>query len=66
MLDIKLKLRPGHTSERAWLEPSPLRQLFWNITYACNYRAGGKRACPSSPRCRCARHHYLRWRAVHA
>jgi len=38
MLDIKLKLRPGHTSERAWLEPSPLRQLFWNITYACNYR----------------------------
>ncbi len=38
MLDVKLKLKPGHTSERAWMEPSPLRQLFWNITYACNYR----------------------------
>jgi len=38
VLDIKLKLRPGHTSERAWLAPSPLRQLFWNVTYACNYR----------------------------
>ncbi len=38
MLDIKLKLKPGHTSERSWLEPSPLRQLFWNSTYACNYR----------------------------
>ena len=37
MLDIKLKLRPGHTSERQWLEPSPLRQLFWNVTYDCNY-----------------------------
>jgi radical SAM protein with 4Fe4S-binding SPASM domain len=40
MLDIKLKLRPGHTTERSWMEPSPLRQLFWNVTYACNF------ACP--------------------
>lgn len=38
MLDIKLKLKPGHTSERAWMDPSPLRTLFWNVTYACNYR----------------------------
>ncbi len=38
MLDIKLKLKPGHTSERHWMEPSSLRTLFWNITYACNYR----------------------------
>jgi len=40
MLDIKLKLRPGHTSERAWMEPSPLRTLFWHVTYACNYHCG--------------------------
>lgn len=38
MLDIKLKLKPGHTSERAWMDPSPLRTLFWNVTYACDYR----------------------------
>ncbi|MCD6415083.1 MAG: radical SAM protein [Planctomycetes bacterium] len=38
MLDIKLKLTPGHTSERSPLKPSPLVSLFWNITYACNYR----------------------------
>lgn len=38
MLDIKLKLKPGHTTERVWMEPSPLRTLFWNVTYACNFR----------------------------
>ncbi len=38
MLDVKFKLRPGHTSERAWMNPSPLKTLFWNITYACNFR----------------------------
>lgn len=38
LLDIKLKLRPGHTSDRLWMEPSPLRTLFWNVTYACNFR----------------------------
>ena len=38
MLDIKLKLKPGHSSQRAWMEPSSLRALFWNVTYACNYR----------------------------
>jgi radical SAM protein with 4Fe4S-binding SPASM domain len=38
MLDIKLKLKPGHTSERAWMEPSALKKLFWNVTYACNYQ----------------------------
>ena len=38
MLDIKLKLKPGHTTERAWMEPSTLKKLFWNVTYACNYR----------------------------
>ena len=38
MLDVKLKLKSGHTSERSWMEPSPLRQIFWNMTYACNYR----------------------------
>jgi radical SAM protein with 4Fe4S-binding SPASM domain len=38
MLDVKFKISPGHTSERAWMESSPLKTLFWNITYACNYR----------------------------
>ena len=38
MLDVKFKISPGHTSERAWMDPSPLKTLFWNITYACNYR----------------------------
>ena len=38
MLDIKLKLKHGHMSERSWMEPSALRKLCWNITYACNYR----------------------------
>jgi len=38
MLDIKLKLKPGHTSEREWMKPSPLKTLFWNVTYDCNYR----------------------------
>ncbi len=38
MLDLKLKLRPGHTSDRNWMEPSSLRTLFWNVTYACNFR----------------------------
>ena len=38
MLDVKFKLAAGHTSERSWMEPSPLRKLFWNVTYACNYR----------------------------
>lgn len=38
MLDVKLKLRPGHTSERAWMEPASLEKLYWNVTYACNHR----------------------------
>jgi radical SAM protein with 4Fe4S-binding SPASM domain len=38
VLDIKLKLKPGHTSERNWMDPSPLKTLFWNVTYACNFR----------------------------
>jgi len=40
MLDIKFKLKPGHTSERVWMESSPLKTLFWNVTYACNFRCG--------------------------
>jgi radical SAM protein with 4Fe4S-binding SPASM domain len=40
MLDIKLKLKPGHTNARKWMEPSPLKTLFWNITYECNYGCG--------------------------
>lgn len=40
MNDIKLKLRPGHTSDTDWMAPSGLRQLFWNVTYACNFRCG--------------------------
>jgi radical SAM protein with 4Fe4S-binding SPASM domain len=40
MLDIKLKLKPGHTNARKWMEPSSLKTLFWNMTYACNYRCG--------------------------
>ena len=38
MLDIKLKLKAGHTSERQWMESSRLKTLFWNVTYDCNYR----------------------------
>ncbi len=38
MLDIKLKLKPGHTNLREWTASSPLKTLFWNMTYACNYR----------------------------
>ena len=38
MLDVKLKLKPGHTSDRVWMAPAPLRKLYWNVTYACNYR----------------------------
>ncbi len=37
MLDVKLKLRPGHTAERSWRGPHALRQLVWNVTYACNF-----------------------------
>ena len=40
MLDIKLKLKPGHCSERVWMAPSPLRVLFWNLTYACDFHCG--------------------------
>lgn len=40
MLDIKLKLKAGHTSERSWMEASPLKTLFWNVTYSCNFRCG--------------------------
>jgi len=40
MLDIKLKLKPGHSSERVWMAPSPLRVLFWNLTYACDFNCG--------------------------
>ena len=40
MLDIKLKIKPGHTSERDWTAPSSLKTLFWNMTYACNYNCG--------------------------
>ena len=38
MLDIKFKISPGHTGEREWMDPSPLKALFWNVTSACNYR----------------------------
>lgn len=37
MLDVKLKLSPGHTAARAWSGPAALRQLVWNVTYACNH-----------------------------
>jgi AdoMet-dependent heme synthase len=40
VLDVKLKLRPGHTHEREWMAPSPLKTLFWNVTYACNFGCG--------------------------
>jgi radical SAM protein with 4Fe4S-binding SPASM domain len=38
LLDLKLKLKPGHTSERDWMDPSPLRTFFWDVTYSCNFR----------------------------
>lgn len=37
MLDIKLKIIEGHSNERAWMRPNGLKQLMWNVTYACNY-----------------------------
>jgi radical SAM protein with 4Fe4S-binding SPASM domain len=37
MLDLKFKLFPSHTSDRAWMEPAPLGKLFWNVTYRCNF-----------------------------
>ncbi|HRT96718.1 MAG TPA: radical SAM protein, partial [Planctomycetota bacterium] len=37
MLDIKLKLKPGHRDPGDWMAPSPLRALFWNVTYRCNF-----------------------------
>jgi len=40
MLDIKFKLKESHISARDWMEPSPLRHLFWNVTSACNHRCG--------------------------
>ncbi len=40
MRDLKLKLKPGHSKPRVWMEPAPLRQLCWNVTYACNHRCG--------------------------
>ena len=40
MLDVKFKIKPGHSSERTWMRPAPLKTLFWNVTYACNYHCG--------------------------
>lgn len=38
MFDLKFKLFPSHTSERAWMDPAPLTKLFWKATYQCNFR----------------------------
>ena len=35
--DVKLKIEPGHAGGRDWMAPASLRQLFWNVTYACNF-----------------------------
>jgi len=40
MIDVKLKLRPGHISDSDWMAPSPLGQVFWDVTAACNFRCG--------------------------
>lgn len=40
MIDIKLKLTPGHVSDKDWMAPSALEQIFWNVTSACNFRCG--------------------------
>ncbi len=37
MNDVKLKLRPGHAADNDWMARTPLRQLFWNVTYKCNF-----------------------------
>lgn len=37
MLDVKFKLFPGHSENRNWMAPSPLKSIFWNTTYACNF-----------------------------
>lgn len=37
MLDVKFKLFPGHIENRDWMEPSTLKSIFWNTTYACNF-----------------------------
>ena len=38
MIDIKLKLRPGHATDVDWMASSSLWQIFWNVTSACNFR----------------------------
>jgi AdoMet-dependent heme synthase len=38
MLDVKFKFEGGHTNDRSWMAPSSIRQLYWHVTYACNYR----------------------------
>jgi len=40
MLDVKLKIKPGHTNERSWMTPAPVKTFFWNVTYRCNYHCG--------------------------
>ena len=49
MNDVKLKLRPGQAGGGDWMAPSPLRQLFWNVTYTCNFRCA---VCFSSSGCK--------------
>ena len=40
MLDLKLKFKPSTDGRRNWMSPSPLTDLFWNVTRSCNFRCG--------------------------
>ena len=45
MLDVKLKIRPGHVNKTEWMKALKIRRMGWNVTHACNYRC---RVCYSS------------------
>lgn len=38
MLDVKLKLRPGHVNDNEWMKALEIRRMGWNVTRACNFR----------------------------
>jgi radical SAM protein with 4Fe4S-binding SPASM domain len=40
MIDVKLKLTPGHASDKDWMADSSFEQIFWNINSTCNFQCG--------------------------
>lgn len=45
MLDVKLKLRPGHVNDKEWMKALEVRRMGWNVTHSCNF---GCRVCYSN------------------